>query len=68
MRRNVQDIVVILEEEKHFHPHFPSCDLFIPWSVLNCHQPAMSLCVWVVERKRRRLVEEEARAGAVTAF
>ena len=46
VRRNVQDIVVILEEEKHFHPHFPSCDFFC--TLISVELPPTSnvpLCV-----------------------
>ena len=68
MHRHVQDTLVILEERNCPHPHCLACDMLVPWSELNHHQPAMSLCIQVKNRKRRRLLEEEAWEGTVTSF
>ena len=42
--------------------------MLVTWTALNRHYPEMVPCAQGVERKRRQLVEEEDRAGVVTAF
>ena len=68
VHRHVRDTVVITEEGNHPHPHprCPAYEMVLPWAVLNCRHPAMSLCVRGAERKRRRLEEEEDWAVKVT--
>ena len=65
---HVHYTIVIMEEGNLPHPRCPACDLFVPWEALNLRHPATALCSRVEDRKRRRLVEEEAREGAVVAF
>ena len=51
--RHVRDTIVILEEGNRPYPRCPKCDVSVSHKPLN-------------GRKRRRLAEEEARAGTVT--
>ena len=59
--RHVRDIVMILEEGNHPYPRCPQCDMFVPQKSLSGQHFATSFCIWGMERKWHRLVEEEAR-------
>ena len=62
------DAIVTPEEGNLPQPHCPNCDMFIPWTALNHRHSETALCVWVVERKQRRLAEKEAKGGGVVRF
>ena len=68
MDRHVQDKIVILEEGNLPHPRFPACDMFISWAALNRRHTLSDIYAQGAERKRRRMADEEAWEGAVTAL
>ena len=65
---NVRDTVIILEQGDLPHPRCRRCDMLVPWRALNVRHLATAKCVKGVERKRRRLVEEEIRESAERDF
>ena len=60
----MQDTIVILEEGNQLYPRRPHCDMFVSHKALNgCHL-TNDLFRQGSERKRHRLLEEEAQAVA----
>ena len=57
LHRNVQDIVIILEEGNLPHPQCPWCDIMVPWRALNRRHIVPAQCAKGADRKRRRMVE-----------
>ena len=53
-RRNVRDIIIILEEGNLPHPRCTNCDMFIPWRYLNGRHKSTEMCRSGVDRKQRR--------------
>ena len=66
--RSVRDTVVVLEDGNSPHPRCPRCDMLYPWSTLNRRHLATVQCTRGVERKRKRLEEEELRESSERAF
>ena len=64
----MQYTIVILIEGNRPHPRCPQCDMFLSCKAFNIQHMAPDFFQWGEERKRRRLVEEEARAGDETAL
>ena len=62
------DTIVILEEGKQCYPRFPKCDMFVSHKDLNVWHLTTDIFLRGEEQKRRIIVEEESRAGAVTAI
>ena len=63
-----RDTIVILEEWNQTYPGCPKCDMFVSHKALNgWHLTEAFLCL-EDKRKRRRLAEEQARAGAEVAI
>ena len=58
--RHVRDAIVILEEGNCTYPRCPQCDMFVPQKYLIGQHLATSLYRRGMERKWRRLSEEEA--------
>ena len=56
---HMQDTKVVLEEGNCPLPWYPQCDMFVSWESLNETHLAREVYVKGVERKRRRLLEEE---------
>ena len=65
---HAQDKIVTLEEGNQPYPRCPQCDMFVSCKALNRWHMKTAFFRHSAERKRRYLVEEEARAGAETAF
>ena len=61
VHRHVQDTILILEECSHPYPRCHQCNMFVPQKALNDHHLTTSLCRQGMERKWRRLEEEESR-------
>ena len=59
---------MILEESNRPYPWCPKCDIFVWHKDLNRHHLGTAFFRRGEERKRRRLEEEEARAGTETAI
>ena len=59
---------MILEEGNQPYPRCPQCDMFVLNKSLNSRHMTTVFCQRGAERKRQRLAEEEARAGAETEF
>ena len=62
---------MILEEGNRPYPRCPQCDMFVPQKSLNGWHLATALCRRGMDRKWRRLAEEEAREGTervITAY
>ena len=68
VHRHVGDIIVILGEGNRPYPRCPHCDMFVSLKDLNGRHLTTALCRWGVDRKRDRLSEEEAQAGAKADF
>ena len=68
MHRHVLDTVVILEDGNLPYPHFPQCDILVPWRTMNRSHPAIAQCARGAEQKRWRLAEEELREIMERAF
>ena len=60
-RRNVRDIVIILEEGNLPHPRCSRCDMLVPWRSLDGKHKSTAVCRSGAERKRRRMAETEMR-------
>ena len=54
---------MVLEEGNHPLLRCPKCDMFFPWRWLNRENQAMYMCAKGVERKLKRLMEEEAQTS-----
>ena len=67
-RRNVRDIVIILEEGNLPHTRFPRCDMLVLWRALNVRHKNTEMCRGGAEKKRRQLAEAEVRDSAEMAF
>ena len=65
---HVWDTIVILEEGNRPRPLCTSCDMFVPWGVLNGRHTTMVLYRRGEERKRRLLAAKEVWTRADTAF
>ena len=50
------------------HPRYPLCDMLVPWAALSGRHPNTIQCTNEVERKWRRLAEEEVRTSTERAF
>ena len=61
MHLHVRDTVVILDKGNPPHPRCPQCDILVPWYALNGRHLATAQWDRGVERKIRRLAEEELR-------
>ena len=66
--RNVQDIVIILEEGNLPHPRCSRCDILVPWRALNGRHHATVMFRKGAEPKRRRMVEAELWDSTERAF
>ena len=67
-RRQVRDILIILEEGNLPHPRCPRCDMFVPWRALNGRHKNTEMCRSGAEKKRQRLAAAEVRDSADMAF
>ena len=61
---HVQDTVVILEEGNLPHTQYTRYYMLVTWRVLNGRHLYTAQCANGVERKRRRLAEEELRESS----
>ena len=61
-------MIVIMEKGNFPHLRFPACDIFVPWEALNHFHPTTALFARGADRKRRKLVEDEAWAVAYMEF
>ena len=68
LHRNFWDTVIILEEGNLPHPRCPRCDMLVSCKSLNGRHVTTAQCTKGVERKRRRLVEEEMRESVERDF
>ena len=59
---------MILEEGNQTYPRCPKCDMFFSHKTLNDWHRATAFCRKGEESKRRRLEEEEVRAGTDTVI
>ena len=69
--RHVRDTIAILEKVSRPYPRCPQCDMFVPQKALNFRHLTTALCRRLMERKWRRLAEEEAwdgTEGALTTY
>ena len=64
--RHAWDTIVILGEGNLPCPRFHQCDMFVSYKALYGRHITTAFWRWGSERNRRRLEEEEARAGAET--
>ena len=60
---HLRDTIMILEEGDIHYPWFPKCDMFVSHKALSGRHLATDVFRRGEERKRRRLLEEEAQAG-----
>ena len=67
-RRNLRDVVIILEEGNLPQSRFPRCDMLVPGRSLNVRHKSTAMCRSGAEKKRRQLAEEEVRDSAEMAF
>ena len=67
-RRNLRDVVIILEEGNLPQPRCPRCDMLVPWRSLNVRHKSTAMCRSGAEKKRRQLAEAEVRDSAEMAF
>ena len=56
----MQYMIVITEEGNGPHTCCPDYEMIVPCSALNYHHSTTALCVSKAERKRRRLIEDDA--------
>ena len=64
--QHARDTIVILEEGNRPYPRCPQYDIFFSHKDLTIRHRITAFYRRGAERKRRRLVEEEARAGDET--
>ena len=57
-----------MEDDNQPYPRCPQCDMFVSHKALNGRHMTTAFFQWGAGRKWLRLAEEEARAGAETAF
>ena len=65
---HMQDTLVVLVEGNYPLPCCPKCDIFATWRALNGTHQVMSMCTRGVERRLKRLWEEESRRIMVMDF
>ena len=53
VRHHMQEMIVIMEEVNHPHPHCLAFDMFVSWAEINHHHPIISLCLRGSNRKRQ---------------
>ena len=63
LHRHVRNTVIFLEEGNLPRPRYPLCDLLVTWAASNIFHPNNVQCAKVVDRKQRRLSEEDIRAS-----
>ena len=66
VRHHMQEMIVIMEEVNHPHPHCLAFDMFVSWAEINHHHPIIALCLRGSNRKRQQLADQEAWAGVAT--
>ena len=65
---HVRDTVIIMEEGNLSHPRCSRCHMMVPWRELNGRHLTTTQCTKGVERKRRRMAEDEMREIAERDF
>ena len=69
MHYHMWDTIVIMKEgNPPSHHRCFDCDMFVTWANLNHRHPTIAIYDWVSNMSRKRLAEEEERAGAETAL
>ena len=66
--RHFQDTIIILEDGTPPHPRCPCCNMLVPCCALKRKHLATAQCAMGLERRRRRLVEEELQESLNRAF